>query len=286
MLPNAVGALVYGGPHHPVNRRGSLALHIRHQVAVDIHRDRDRGVPKAFLHDLGVDIRSQHVAGVAVPQAVQGHPPFFQEGRNDVRQAPRLQRRAVGLGDDVPAIIRAHPELEQFLSLLNPPAAQLIDGHSGQGDRAALFAVKFIMVRDLEAEAQMAAKWQGRDLSNVRVSQNRMGKYFLDRARPALQEQLLQEFGAKLALAFGDEVDQLVAGITAKRAEPEPVQSIEGSAPLLALAPPDPTPPSPPDSPLSAKVEASKPRSAAQMTRFQLHVVQPRHKGARWGGAL
>jgi hypothetical protein len=36
----------------------------------------------------------------------------------------------------------------------------------------------------------------------------------------------------------------------------------------------------------SAKVGAIKPRSTAQISRSYLHVVQPRVKGARWGGGL
>jgi hypothetical protein len=199
----------------------------------------------------------------------------------DAMRTARVMRNLSNeLCDDRCGLTRGHVD-----KCLGPTEAKKLSGMMFD-TLTAFFAVKFIMVRDLEAEARMAAKWQGRDTSNVRVSQNRMGKYFLDRARPALQEQLLQEFGAKLALAFGADVDQLVAGITAKRAEPEPALSIEGSAPLLALAPPDPTPPAPPDSPLSANVETFKPRSAAQMTRSHLHVVQPRHKGARWGGAM
>src|SRR6476469_6733712 len=42
LLPNVVGAFVYGGAQYPVNRRSRLPLHVRHQVAVDVHRDRDR----------------------------------------------------------------------------------------------------------------------------------------------------------------------------------------------------------------------------------------------------
>jgi hypothetical protein len=182
--------------------------------------------------------------------------------------------------DDRCGLTRGHVD-----KCLGPTAAKKLSGMMFD-TLTAFFAVKFIMVRDLEAEARMAAKWQGRDQSNVRVSQNRMGKYFLDRARPALQEQLLQEFGAKLALAFGDEVDQLVAGITAKRAEPEPAQSIESTPALLALAPPDPTPPAPPDSPLSANVEAFKPRRAEPVMHSHLRVVQSNHNGPRFGGAL
>jgi hypothetical protein len=187
--------------------------------------------------------------------------------------------------DDRCGLTRGHVD-----KCLGPTAAKKLSGMMFDV-LTAFFAIKFVMVRDLEAEAQMAAKWQGRDTSNVRVSQNRMGKYFLDRARPALQEQLqqqvLQDFGAKLALAFGDEVGQLLTAAMATRAEPEPVPSIESSPALLALPPPDPTPPEPPESPLSAKVEAFKPRQSEQpVSRSHLRVVQFR-KGVRlFGGTL
>jgi hypothetical protein len=204
--------------------------------------------------------------------------------QGDMLDALRMARVMRNLSNEVCdercGLTRGHVD-----KCLGPTAAKKLSGMMFD-TLTAFFAVKFIMVRDLEAEAVMAAKWQGRDISNVRVSQQlRVGKYFLDRVRPELQEQVqeqvLRDFGARLALAFGDEVGQLLTAAMAKRAEPEPVQSIESSAPLLALAPPNPTTaPVPPESPLSAKVEAFQPRSTAQMTRFQLHVVQPRHKGA------
>jgi hypothetical protein len=197
-----------------------------------------------------------------------------------MRTARVMRNLANELCDDRCGLTRGHTD-----KVLGPTQAKKLSGMMFD-TLTAFFAIKFVMVRDLEAEAVMAEKWQGRDTSNVRVSQNRMGKYFLDRARPALQEQLLQEFGAKLALAFGADVDQLVAGITAKRAEPEPVPSIEGSAPVLALAPPEPTPPAPSDSPLSGNVEAFKPRRSEPVTHSHLRVVEPRNKSARWGGAL
>ena len=148
----------------------------------------------------------------------------------------------------------------------------------------ALFAVKFIMVRDLEAEARMAAKVaRPRHIQCSRQSEPH--RQVFSRPRPARAARATTAGVRRQAGIRVRRRGRPARGrITAKRAEPEPVQSIEGSPPLLALAPPDPTPPAPPDSPLSAKVEAIKPRSAAQMTRFQLHVVQPRHKGARWGG--
>jgi hypothetical protein len=150
----------------------------------------------------------------------------------------------------------------------------------------ALFAVKFIMVPDPEAETKMRAKWERRDTSNVRTGEHRVGKYVLERARP----KLLQEFGAKLALAFGDDLDQVVAGITAIRTAPLPAATADGGTAILALQPttaalPALSPPVP-QSPQPAKVEALKPRRAEPVSRCHLRVVQPRHRGARFGGAF
>jgi hypothetical protein len=75
LLPNVVGALVYGRPEHDVNRRGRISLHIRHQMAVGIHGDRDARMPEPFLHYFRVDVRGEHMAGVGMPQAVQGDTP-------------------------------------------------------------------------------------------------------------------------------------------------------------------------------------------------------------------
>jgi len=36
LLPDFIGALVYGGPKHAVNRVGGIALHIRHLMTLDI----------------------------------------------------------------------------------------------------------------------------------------------------------------------------------------------------------------------------------------------------------
>ena len=75
----------------------------------------------------------------------------------------------------------------------------------------------------------------------------------------------------------------MLAGAIAKPV-PAPVPGIESSPPVLALAPPPP--PAPPDSPLSATVEAFKPPQGEPISRAHLRVVEPRHKGARFGGTL
>lgn len=121
------------------------------------------------------------------------------------------------------------------------------------------------MVRDLEEEV-MRPKWEGRDTSNVRGGEHRVGKYVLERARP----HLLQDFGAKLVLAFGDDIEQMVAGITATRT----ASTIEAATPPLALPAPE--------SPIS-NVEAFKPRKEEPVSRAHLRVVQPRDKCARFG---
>jgi hypothetical protein len=102
LLPFVI-AIVYGGSQRAVNRRCGLALHIRHQVAVDVHSDGDRGMAEPLLDDLGMDLGGQHVAGVAVPQLVQGDAPFLQKGRHNVRQASGLHRLAIHPSDYMPA---------------------------------------------------------------------------------------------------------------------------------------------------------------------------------------
>jgi hypothetical protein len=47
----------------------------------------DRGKPEPFLDYVGMDLGSQHVAGVAVPQLMQCNTPFLQKRRHDVGQA-------------------------------------------------------------------------------------------------------------------------------------------------------------------------------------------------------
>ena len=86
----------------------------------------------------------QHMACVAVPEPVQRHPPMVQKIRHDVRKAAGLQGGAVRLGDHVPAIIRPHPELKQFLALQDAPAAQFFDGKGWQGDCASSPALGFL----------------------------------------------------------------------------------------------------------------------------------------------
>jgi hypothetical protein len=48
LLPNVIGTLVYGGTQRPVNCSGGLTLHVRRQVAGDVHCDCDRRVGRSM----------------------------------------------------------------------------------------------------------------------------------------------------------------------------------------------------------------------------------------------
>jgi len=149
-----------------------------------------------------------------------------------------------------------------------------------------LLAVKLEMVPDEDQAKRMSAKWEGRDISNVRLEKGNVSKTLLERARP----KLLQEFGAKLALALGDDLDQVVAGITATRTAPLPAAKVDHAAAIPALPPPSVALLAPPladqNSP-AANVEVFMAPRPEPASRAHLRVVQPRVKGAgRWGGAL
>jgi len=75
------------GLQRSINLCCGIGLHVRHQVAVDIHRDRD-AMAEPLLHDLGMDVLGQHVARMAVAEAMQGQFP-----------ALRLQERGNHLGE-------------------------------------------------------------------------------------------------------------------------------------------------------------------------------------------
>lgn len=47
-----------------------------------------------------------------------------------------------------------------------------------------MFAVQLLLVPNAEAEQRMAAKWEGRDTSNVRTGEHRVSKAVLERAKP------------------------------------------------------------------------------------------------------
>jgi hypothetical protein len=146
--------------------------------------------------------------------------------------------------------------------------------------------VRLVAIDDPEAIAAIERRWEHRDETNVRVHKRRVSRRLLDRARPVI----LEEFAARLALAFGDDIDQMVAGITATRTVSLPPAKSEAVAAIPALPPAAAALPAlPPQSAQNlkpAKVEALRPRSTAQMTRSHLRVIQPAHKGVRFGGQL
>lgn len=60
-----------------------------------------------------------------------------------------------------------------------------------------LFAVKFVMVPDPEAEERMRATWEGRENRNVRANTKRLSRDLLERAKPIIA----RENGRKGGLA-------------------------------------------------------------------------------------
>jgi hypothetical protein len=88
------------------------------------------------------------------------------------------------------------------------------------------FAVKWICVVDADQLAVMEQYWKDRQrqVSHVRPEPVRVSKKILERAKPIL----LKELGAKLALALGDDVGQLLLGM-----KPETGIPASTSAPAL-----------------------------------------------------
>lgn len=54
---------------------------------------------------------------------------------------------------------------------------------------AELFAVQFFMAPNPAAEARMIDRWEGRDISNVRVESGRISQRMLERAKPLVLRQ-------------------------------------------------------------------------------------------------
>jgi hypothetical protein len=89
LLPNIFGAPVYGSLERFVNARDGVGLHIRHQVRINVHRYRNAGMTETLLNDLRMYIRSEQVAGVAVPEPMEPNlvAAAFEEIGDTVRQA-------------------------------------------------------------------------------------------------------------------------------------------------------------------------------------------------------
>jgi len=71
-------------------------------------------------------------------------------------------------------------------------------------------AIKWVAVVDAEQLAIVEPHWadRQRNMSHVRTTPGRIGKAALARAKPIV----LKEFGEKLALALGDDIDQILLG--------------------------------------------------------------------------
>jgi hypothetical protein len=144
-----------------------------------------------------------------------------------------------------------------------------------------MFAVKWICVVDAEQLAIMSEYWKDRQrqVSHVRPTPSRVSKAILERAKP----KLLKEFGEKLALAFGDDIDQLLLGMKPDRLAGDekgiaPADTLRGpqetiiiSEPVAAIEQAD--------SPYAAHGPVSPP---PPVSRAHLRVIQSK-RGSKYG---
>ena len=67
MLPNPVGAPVYGSLQSFVNALGGILLHFRHHVAVKVERHPDSGMPEPLAGDLRMHSVAKQMCCVGMP---------------------------------------------------------------------------------------------------------------------------------------------------------------------------------------------------------------------------
>ena len=103
LLPNSVAGTLLDQPESIVNACGSVGLHVRHQVGVDVHGDRDARMAESLLNDLRMHIGGQQMRCVGMPQPVKPEPTAasLHELHHGVGQAVRKQRTSVCLRHNV-----------------------------------------------------------------------------------------------------------------------------------------------------------------------------------------
>lgn len=83
---------------------------------------------------------------------------------------------------------------------------------------AEIFAVQFIMVIDIEVEARMKPKWEGRDSSNVRTGEHRVSKYVIERAKPHVIKDMAKAGGmASGAIRTGSHGSEIMRKVARSR---------------------------------------------------------------------
>jgi hypothetical protein len=104
LLPNRFRAPVYYVFESAVNARGSVFLHSRHDVTIEIECDPDLAMAQAFTRNLRMDAAGKHVCRVSVPQIVEAKPRQRLVVREQlmplVRDGSRLQGTAICLRND------------------------------------------------------------------------------------------------------------------------------------------------------------------------------------------
>jgi hypothetical protein len=132
------GRAVYSGPDRGVNLGRGIVLHAGQDMAVEVERDPNARMAKAFLRHLGVDPIRQKVRRVGVPQIMEPDAwqiASFPEQPNELmREAIRLERLAIHLRDDVGLVAKADANPQEFPRLLKTGSPQLVSNQGRQGD--------------------------------------------------------------------------------------------------------------------------------------------------------
>ena len=180
-LSEIVG-LLYGCAHDSVNCHRRLVLHIRHQVAVNVHRNGDRGVTKPFLHHLRMDVVCKQVTRMAVAQLVQRYSPRLQELGNRMRNTTGLRRRTVSQSHHMETLVGADAKLQQFLCLSSAPAAQLLNGEVRKFDRSGSTVLDLLLANGSRVE--LLCTGDDRKLSTIRSTAFQRRAVISPRRRP------------------------------------------------------------------------------------------------------
>ncbi|WGR74328.1 MULTISPECIES: hypothetical protein [unclassified Bradyrhizobium] len=110
--------------------------------------------------------------------------------REAFRVAKALRNLSNAFCDDAGDFAEGHVD-----KCLGPTAARGI-GPTTFDEFCKMFAVKFVMVPDLECEAAMQGVWQGRENRNVRDNAHRMSKELLARAQPLIFKEMSRRAAA------------------------------------------------------------------------------------------
>lgn len=135
----AIGRLFrsfYGTADRGVNLLGGICLHPRHDMAVKVKGNLDRGMPEVFAGNLRMDAGRQHLRRMRMPKVMgadAGQGGLGQDAHPFMRERSRLDRGTVILRHHDAVSIRTNAKAKLFLCL--PGAMCLQFGYNSRGER-------------------------------------------------------------------------------------------------------------------------------------------------------